>query len=200
MATSNRPTTSSTDAERSRRLERQTAHLGDAVCMMSWCLGTVDRAGAARDESWQLDWQRMGIAEAGLTHARTLIEFFVGRPRRKGAPSRNAGDLRPRDLLVGGEQDEVTWDEQFDSAVRHRVHADLDIIDKNLAHLSAARLDLLPSPWSDYGRLREDLLATAALFTARVGGRNQTTLRRFVLLARHDPPRAANSPLNPVVR
>ena len=168
--------------------------------MMSWCLGTVDRAGAARDESWQLDWQRMGIAEAGLTHARALIEFFVGRPRIKGAPSRNAGDLRPRDLLVGGEQGEVTWDEQFDSAVRQRVHADLDIIDKNLAHLSVARLDLLPSPWSDYGRLREDLLATAALFTDRVERRNMTALRAPLFFARGDPPSATSSVSNPVVR
>ena len=167
---------------------------------MSWCLGAVDRTGATHDESWQLDWQLMAIAEAGLTRARALIEIFVGRPRRKGAPSRSADDLRPRDLLVDREHGEVTWDKQFDSAVRQRVHADLDIIDKNPAHLSAARLDLLRSPRSDYGRLREDLLDVAVLFSDRVAKRKMTALRASLFFARGDPPSAPSLVSNPVVR
>jgi hypothetical protein len=96
--------------------------------------------------------------DAGLIRARSLIEFFVGRPTRSGGRARNPLDVTPRDFCPTFEL-EPDLVARFDDA--------LAVLDKELAHLSWERVTG-PSGVHDFSRLTDDLLVALLAFAARV--------------------------------
>jgi hypothetical protein len=100
--------------------------------------------------------------EAHLLHARTLIEFLIGRGRR------HPNDITPEDFVTG-------WVVPDTDASR-RLRGSLTDIDQHLSHLSWKRVEWMheetdPKPWS-YLEIVNDMIAVFGAFVTFAHSKN----------------------------
>jgi hypothetical protein len=94
--------------------------------------------------------------EAHLLHARTLIEFVIGRERR------HPNDITPEDFVAG-------WMVP-DTEASRRLAGSLSDIDQHLSHLSWRRVMWMkeetdPKPWN-YVEIVDDMIAVFGAFVS----------------------------------
>jgi hypothetical protein len=106
--------------------------------------------------------------ESELLHARNVIEFLIGRPKRKQQRYRDS-DISARDYLPGWTPD--------DDEVSRRLTEALPQIDKQLSHLSWARVDGKVA-WH-YATVLVDIREVLAQFVGRLNDVNSPHAAAF---------------------